>query len=223
VGEHVVPQRGLVVRLHLRQVEVGAAAALEQFPGVVEEVQPEVDQRADRGGAVHRQVPLVQVPAAGAHHDRRVRSAVQLVRLLRRLQRDGAADRVVQVLLAVDHVGPVRRVGVLQVGQPHLGTGVERVDRHLALGRAGDLHPPVGEVGRCGRDGPVAGPDLGRLGPETEPAAGRDLGPPRGPGGEQLVAARPEPPVQIGDERHGLIGQDLGHGQRLPSHGIPSP
>ena len=34
---------------------------------------------------------------------------------------------------------------------------------------------------------------------------------------DALLAARAEPPVQVGDERHGLVGQDLGHGPRLPS------
>ena len=81
-GEDVVPEPGLEVALHLRQVEVRAAAAVEQLLRVVEEVQAEVDQRADDRGAVDHQVPLVEVPAAGAHHDggqaRSVRSAYSL-------------------------------------------------------------------------------------------------------------------------------------------------
>ena len=66
VGEDVVPEPRLQVALHLGQVEVRPAAALEQLRGVVEEVEAEVDQRADRRLAVDRQVPLVQVPAARA-------------------------------------------------------------------------------------------------------------------------------------------------------------
>ena len=60
-------------------------------------------------------------------------------------------DRVAQVELALDHVLPERGVGVLEVGQPHLGAGVQRVDRHLAVGRPGDLGPPVDQPGRVRR------------------------------------------------------------------------
>jgi hypothetical protein len=67
--EHVVPEPRLQVALHLRQVEVRPAAALEQLGGVVEEVQPEVHQCAGRRTAVHQNVPLVQVPAARPDHD----------------------------------------------------------------------------------------------------------------------------------------------------------
>ncbi len=67
--EHVVPQAGFEVRLGLGQVEVGALAEVEQPPGVVEEVQPEVDQGAGHFLAVDLEVALVQVPAARPHDD----------------------------------------------------------------------------------------------------------------------------------------------------------
>ena len=50
------------------------------------------------------------------------------------------------------HVG---RVGVLEVGHEHPGAGVEGVDHHLGVSRPGDLDPPVGQVGRGGRDPPL--------------------------------------------------------------------
>jgi hypothetical protein len=211
VREDVVPEGGLFVGLHLRQVEVRSGAAFQQLLGVVEEVEAEVDQGSHGRLAVHRQVPLVEVPAARAHHDRRVRPAVELVRLLLGLERDRAPDRVVEVLLAVDHVGPVRGVRVLQVGQPHLGARVERVDRHLPLGRAGDLHTPIPQVSRGGRGRPLGRADVRGLGQEAQRGPGRDLRTARGTRLEELVTARPEAPVQVGDKCHGLVGQDLGH------------
>ena len=52
-------------------------------------------------------------------------------------------DRVAQVELALDHVVPGRRVGVLEVGHEPVGARVQRVDDHLAVGRPGDLHPAL--------------------------------------------------------------------------------
>ena len=80
-------------------------------------------------------------------------------------------DGVVEVDLAGDHVVPVRGVGVLQVGEPHRGAGVERVDRHLALGRTGDLDAAVAQRRGRGRDPPVRLTDLDGLRQEAEPAS----------------------------------------------------
>ena len=85
-GEHVVPQPGFLVGFDLRQVEVGTAALRDERCGVVEEVQPEVDQapgcRDAGAGAVDEvQVLLHQVPAAGAHHDGRGRALAHRVDL----------------------------------------------------------------------------------------------------------------------------------------------
>ena len=44
--EHLVPEPRLEVALHLRQVEVRAGAAVEPLAGVVEDVEPEVEERA---------------------------------------------------------------------------------------------------------------------------------------------------------------------------------
>src|SRR5699024_6628846 len=63
--EDVVPQAGLEVALHLRQVEVGALALVEQALGAVEEVEREVDDTAAGALPVDEDVLFVQVPAAG--------------------------------------------------------------------------------------------------------------------------------------------------------------
>ena len=79
---------------------------------------------------------------------------------------------VPQIDLALDHVGPGRRVGVLEVGHEDLGAGIERVDDHLAVDRAGDLDAAVQEVGRDRRDLPVALAECSRLGQEIGQLAG---------------------------------------------------
>ena len=44
--EDIVPQAGLEVRFHLRQIEVWASPPLYELFGIVEKVQPEVKQAA---------------------------------------------------------------------------------------------------------------------------------------------------------------------------------
>ena len=65
--EHVVPQPRLEMALHLRQVEIGAAAARQQLLGVVEEIQAEIEQRAGHRLRRRPDMLLRQVPAARAH------------------------------------------------------------------------------------------------------------------------------------------------------------
>ena len=140
--EDVVPEPCLEMGLQLRQVEVWPPAALEQFLGVPERVQPEVDQRPGRRPRRRRGVLLGQMPAAGAN-DEHGRFLVQPVRLLSDVERDRAAHRVEAVRLPLDHVRPGRRARVLEIGHEHPRARVQRVDHHLPLDRAGDLAAPV--------------------------------------------------------------------------------
>ncbi len=176
----------------------------------MEEVEPEVDQRARQGAALEPQVLLVQVPAARPGHDHRHVVGVLdgVVPALGRRQLEGAADGVEEVDLATDDVAPVRGVGVLEVGEPHLRPGVQRVDRHLALGGPGDLHPPVAQVRRHLRHLPLPVAHLAGLVEEVEPAGAGDLLASLRARGQQLVAPGPEPPLQLPHERQGLGGQD---------------
>ena len=106
-------------------------------------------------------------------------------------------DRVAQVELAADHVLPQRGVGVLVVGEPHLGAGVERVDGHLAIGRPGDLHPAVHQPGRRVGDPPrLVLADVLGLGEEVQRAAGGEIGVAGPRGVEQLAAPAVERAVQ---------------------------
>ena len=111
--------------------------------------------------------------------------------------------------MPVDHVVPRRGVGVLEVGHEPVGARVQRVDRHLAIGRPGDLDPPLLHVLRDGRDGPVALADLARVGQEVEHLP---LGQPRAPAPprlEQLLAPGAEPALQLGHELERVGGDDL--------------
>ena len=155
---------------------------------------------------------LVEVPAAGPGHDHRHAVGVleRVVLALGRGQLDGASDGVEEGDLPADDVVPVRGVGVLEVGQPHLRSRVQRVDRHLALGGSGDLHPAVAQVRRRLGHAPLALPKLTRLAEEVEPTRPRHLLAPPLTGGQQLVSPRPEPALQLGQERQCLPGQHLG-------------
>ena len=155
-------------------------------------------------------VLLVEVPAARPDHQR---GGVLVERVLLALGAgvlDRAADRVAQVDLALERGVPGGRVRVLEVGHEHLRAGVERVDDHLAIDRAGDLDAAVVQVGRdrarpasrprgCS---PVSGRKSGSS-PRVEP--GLDLR----PAGQQLPPPAVEGPVQLGHERQGLGREDL--------------
>jgi hypothetical protein len=210
-GEHVVPQPRLEVALGLRQVEVRPATAGEQFTGVVEEVQSEVDQRCSRRSVIHEHPRLVEVPTPRARHDhcqtpvapQPVLPPVWLV------MRQPPAHRIGQDDLARDDVAPVRGVGVLEVGEPDSRPRVEGVHSHLRLGRAGDLHPAVHQVGGCPLHGPLPLADVASFDQEVGHAPARDLVAPDPTAPEQLITSIPEPPLQLGHEGKRIGGQDL--------------
>src|SRR5699024_10094362 len=99
---------------------------------------------------------------------------------------------------------------VLEVGEPHLGAGVEGVDRHLALGRAGDLDPAVEEVDRCCRHLPVAVADLAGRVEEVQATTAGHLGASGPAGGQELVTTPAEPSLQLRQELQRLRREDLG-------------
>ena len=111
--EHIIPQPRLEMTLHLRQIEVRASPSLDKLFGIVEEVQPEIEERARDGLAVDRKVLLLEMPSAGTT-DQCGQDTVgaEFVFFLALLEVDLAADGVVEVELAVDHVVPCRCVGV---------------------------------------------------------------------------------------------------------------
>ena len=167
----------------------------------MEEREPEVEEARRDRLAIHEDVPLGQVPAARAHDQRR-RLLAERVRLLRGLEADRPAHGVAQVRLALDDVRPRRRARVLEVGHEDACAGVQRVDHHLPVDRAGDLAAPVAEVGRRGRDRPVGLAHLPRLLEEVRPAATR------APPLEELRARGLELMLEALDERERLGRED---------------
>ena len=223
--EGVVPEPRLEVALQLRQIEVRPRPALELLPCVVEDGEPEVEERRRDGLAVEQHVALRQMPAARAHDERR-RLLVQPVALLARVELDRPPDRVAQVPLALDAVLPRRRARVLEVGHEHARARVEGVDHHLAVDRARDLDPPVAQVGRRRRDLPVAVADDLRLGQEVGQRAGVELLLARGPELEQLAPPGAQLALQQRHEGERVGGEDLRVGRgddlRSPREGHPS-
>jgi hypothetical protein len=199
--EGVAPQRRLVLRLELRDVEVRAPAALQERVGVAVHVEAEVHERSGHLPAVQLQVRLGQVQPARAHMQHRGVVAQRVVLAVLRVL-DRPADRVGQVDLALDHVAPVGRVRVLEVGHEAARARVERVDDHLAAGGAGDLDAPVLQRVRHRRHGEVL-----RRRDEVERLAGVKPRLELLAGVQQLEAACVELLVQTSDQCERVVGQ----------------
>ena len=185
---------------------------VEQLLGEMVEVQAEVDQAADCTLSIDQQVRLGQMPPTGPHDDDRERligpQPVLATVVLGERQRP--AGRVPEVQQRADHIGPGGTAGVLHVGQPHLRTRIEGVDRHLGrCGRAGHLDPPVGQCGRRRSDDPIPIACVLRVGEKIHGLRGRRLLPARGPGGEQLLASGGEALVQLHHEGERVVSEDL--------------
>src|SRR5690242_6237852 len=101
------------MRLHLGQVEVWAEAALNKLVRIIKEVQTEVEKTTGDGLAVDSEVLLLKVPPTGTG-DECGEGAVgaELVLLLALLEVDLAANGVVEVSLAIDHVIPCWRARI---------------------------------------------------------------------------------------------------------------
>ena len=207
--ENVVPQARLEVALQLREVEVRTASLVEQAPRVAKEVHPEIEQAARHRLPVHLDVPLLEVPAPRPHQQGRDLLVEPVCLALRAGELQAPFDRVGEVGLTVDQVRPCRRVGVLEVGHEHASTRVERVDEHLGVGRPGDLHAPVAQVVRDGRDFPVRFADRFGRRQEIGRLARVDALLPFVPGAKQLEAPVAELALQPRDEIERLGAQNL--------------
>ena len=122
---------------------------------------------------------------------------------------DRPAHRIEQIGLALDHVVPGGRVGILEISHEHARPAIERVDHHLAVGRAGDLDAPIADVVGDRRHPPVAVAD--RLG------FGQEIGFPSavealldfGAAVEKAAALGAEFALEPGEKRDRLRGQHL--------------
>ena len=176
-SEHVVPQPRLEVALHLGQIEVRARAARHQRLRVVEEVQAEVERaHPARGLPSTRTCFSGRCQPRGRTSKRRdlSLSAYFLPSGLR--EADRALDRIAQVDLALRST--LSQVGVSESSKSAMNTlraGVERVDDHLAVDRAGDLDAAILQVGGNRRDAPLGLANLARLRQKVGQRAGVDF------------------------------------------------
>jgi hypothetical protein len=188
----------------------------------VKERQREIKERPRDALAVHRHVPLLQMPAARADEEGR-HGVVQPIAFPPAVKGDGAPDRVLQIDLTLHLVAPARGARVLEVGHVGIGARVQRVDHHLALDGAGDLHTPPLERRRQGRDAPLALADGARAGQELRHLTGIDALLALRTGREQRTPVRLEAPMQPGEKRERLGAEDLLEARlerRLDAHAL---
>ena len=67
--ENIVPEARFEVALHLGQIEIGAAAARQQFLRVVVEVEAEIEEWSRTSALRPRAMALVQMPSARADEE----------------------------------------------------------------------------------------------------------------------------------------------------------
>src|SRR5699024_3212475 len=209
--EDVVPQPGLEVALELGKIKVRPGSPCDQLPCIVEEVQSEIDQAGRNRTTVDPNVLLHEMPTAWPRDDRRgiIAHGVALAGLRREI--DVASNRIIEVELTVDDIVPGRGTRVLEVGEPHLRAGIQRVDRHLPVGRPCDLDPAVHQPGRGSRDLPVwVVPYPARLGEEIQRLlAGCECLAPMPANVQQFPTSSGESVVELGDEPERRRGEDL--------------
>ena len=208
--EDTAPQSRLEMTLELGQVEIGPGAPTLQLRGVVEQVQPEIDERARDRLAIEQPVLLVQVPAARAHQQDGGRVVERVLLALGARELDRASDRVVQVDLPLDDVRPAGTERILAVSHEDLRARIERVDHHLPVGRAGDLDPSVEQVAGYRRNRPVRLADGSRLRQEVRQCSGIDLGLAPLAACQQLDNVGAELPREAVDELQRRPRQDRG-------------
>ena len=115
--------------------------------------------------------------------------------------------------MPLDQVVPSRRRGVFEIGHEYLGAGVEGVDDHLAVHRAGDLGAAVAEIGRGRDDAPgKIGADGGGLGQKIREVAGVELALALDAAGEQFETAGVEFTEKPGEKLASSGRENLGSG-----------
>ena len=122
---------------------------------------------------------------------------------------DGAVDRIAQVDLTLDHLVPGRCQRILEVRHEHLDVGVEGVDHHLALDRAGDLHAAILQVGGNAAHRPVSGADVGGFRQKIGQLAAVDAGLARHTLFQQFVPLGSKAFHQFGYQGHRIRRQNL--------------
>jgi hypothetical protein len=216
VAEDVVPQARLEMALDLGKVEVRAAPPLQEAVRVVPDVEAEIHERPGHRFPVNIDVLVPQVPSPRTHQQGGEVVSQLVLPAVRARELDRLIDGIDEIHVALGHVGPCRGVRVLEVRHEAVGSGVERVDDHLAIGRARYLDPAVLHVARRRGDLPV--PRTHALGArqEVQPLARIEARLALPAPVEQGPALAPELPLQPGNEAESSLGEDL---RDPPTHG----
>ena len=64
--ENIVPKSRFKVTLHFGEVEIGSCAGPDEFMGIVEKVETEIENGASDGFAIHHKMFFVEMPTSGA-------------------------------------------------------------------------------------------------------------------------------------------------------------
>ena len=92
---------------------------------------------------IHQEMFFLEMPSTRPHQQR-CHARIEFVAFaFRTLVADGALDCVAQIELALKVVVPGGRIRILEIGHEDVGAGIQRVDDHLAVDRAGDLHAAI--------------------------------------------------------------------------------
>src|SRR5271165_692308 len=129
----------------------------------MEEVKPEIDERAGYKLAVDADVVLEQMPPARPD-DQDGWLGPDIVALARICfgEADLTKPVIHQIDLALDDILPCWGKRILEIGHEDARARIERVDDHFAGCRTCDLNAPVEQVLRDRRDFPIALPDVAR-------------------------------------------------------------
>ena len=129
--------------LQFGQVKKWACATVNQFLGVVEEVEAKIEQTGRDGTAADLHMPLLQVPATGAHHQQGgfFVEGVLFARVGREIHLP--PNGIAQIGLPFNQVVPCGGVGILKIGHEHIRARIHGVDDHFAVSWACDFDPPL--------------------------------------------------------------------------------
>ena len=146
-GEDIVPQPRFEIMFQLGQIEIGAGTARQQGPGIVEEIQAEIENGAGDAFAIDQHMGFIKVPAARPGDERRG-FFVKAVVLALVLERNRAGGGIAQIDLALNHHVPSRRAGIFKTSHEALRARIERIDDHLAVTWPGDFDATIGQIVR---------------------------------------------------------------------------
>src|SRR6266700_5108401 len=158
---------------------------------------------------------LVQVPATRTNEQNGGLLVEFVLLTIGIAKRDGAANGIAYIDLALNGGIPGGGVGIFKVAHKHLRGRIERVDHHLAIHRSSDLDATILQIRRLWRDGPRARANIGGFGKEIRHFASVNFGLPQHTLLQQFFTSALKCTSKLRHETHGLRRQNL---RELGSH-----